>query len=67
VYALGGQKGQSLIQVVIALAISCIIFMGMASIQARESLENRALAEKLGALDLFRTTSQYLANSATCS
>jgi hypothetical protein len=64
---LKNQGGQSIIQVMMAAVIMGILFIAMASMQSNQVRENRALSEKLGALDLQKTLSSALADGTVCS
>ena len=64
---LKNRNGQGLVQAIIAGAIMSIIVLAMISMQSSQAKENRALAEKLAALDLQRFVTATLANSSACS
>jgi hypothetical protein len=61
------RRGQSLVQVLVSVAIAGILLMVMVSMQSLQGNENRALAEKLAANDLARVITSILSNSASCS
>ncbi|MGZ3723432.1 MAG: tail fiber domain-containing protein [Bdellovibrionales bacterium] len=63
---LKGQRGQSIIQVMVASAIMGILMTAIVSVQSSQSQENRALGEKMGALDLQRSITVALADGAVC-
>ncbi|MNK75718.1 hypothetical protein D3C87_952630 [compost metagenome] len=61
------QRGQTLVNALVGLAITAILSVTIASIMAMQSKENRALGEKLASLDLQRTVISTLANSNACN
>lgn len=63
---LRNQRGQSLIQVMVAAGVGAIVMLAFASTQANQARENRALAEKLGALEVFRVASLNLTTATVC-
>jgi hypothetical protein len=62
-----GHSGQSIVQVLVASAIMGIILAAMVSMQVNQNRETRALTEKLSALDLQRTLTEWLSNTSTCN
>lgn len=64
---LQNQKGQSIVQVLVSIAIMGILLVAMTSMQTTMSRENRALSEKLAALDLERVVTQSLAHTSVCT
>jgi type II secretory pathway pseudopilin PulG len=65
--SLKNQRGQSLVQVLISVAIMGILMAAMATMQTSQQRENRALSEKLSALDLQRSMSSALASGTVCT
>jgi hypothetical protein len=61
-----GQRGQSLVQVLVIVGVLGTLMAAMASMMAHQHRENRALGEKLAANDLKRVVSTVLAASG-CS
>lgn len=61
------QRGQSLVQVMVASAIMGVVIMAIVSTQTSMTHENRSLTEKLSALDLNRVITGLIANSAVCN
>jgi hypothetical protein len=60
-------RGQSLIQVLVALAVAGIIIGIIVSIETIQANENRALTEKIAANDLARVITSVLSNGPACS
>lgn len=60
-------RGQLLVQVIIAGGIAMIIFIAMLAMQTSQSKENKALSEKLGSLDAGRIITGTISNSANCT
>lgn len=58
------ERGQSLVQVLISVAIMGVIMTAMTAMQASQSNESRALTEKLSALELTRATTSSVATAA---
>jgi len=50
--SVSNSRGQSIVQVLVALGISTILLMAVATMQTNQSRENRALSEKMAANDL---------------
>lgn len=59
-------RGQTLIQALVAAAISAIVMMAMVTMQYNQQQENRALTEKLASLETQRITNAVLNNSEAC-
>ncbi len=57
-------KGQSLIQVLVTMAVMGIMMAGMMTIQNNQSREGRAAADRIAKLDTARVLSSYFADSA---
>jgi len=60
------QKGQSIIQVLIAIGLMSIVTAGFTMMISYQQRESKALTEKLAALDLQRTLSSTLTSGAVC-
>ena len=60
-------RGQSLIQAMITMAITAIIMSAMISMQVTQTQNNKALAERLAALDFSRSITSNLSNLAACN
>ncbi|MGZ3721884.1 MAG: type IV pilus modification PilV family protein, partial [Bdellovibrionales bacterium] len=65
--SLQNQRGQSLVQVLIAAGIMGIILMAMASMQTNQARENSALSQKMAALDMQKTLTNVLLDGAVCT
>jgi len=61
------QKGQSLVQVMVAATIMAIVMLSMMSLQANQAKENRAIVEKLGALDFQQELIRIFADGSLCT
>lgn len=61
------QKGQTLVNALIGIAITGVLSVTVASILAAQSRETRALGEKMASLDLQRTLISTLANASACN
>lgn len=61
------ERGQALIQIMIAGSIMSIIMAGMLTMMSLQNKENKALGEKLTALDLSRTITATLADPNACN
>lgn len=61
------QKGQSLVQVVVAAAIMAIIMLSMISLQANQAKESRAIIEKLAALDFQQELIRIFSDGTLCT
>lgn len=66
-FVLKNQRGQGLIQVIVAAAIMGIIMFSMMTAQIYQIKENKAIAEKLAAIDFQRTITQALSDPAACA
>ena len=64
---LSNSRGQSLIQVLIGVAIMGVIATGIASMQATQARESSALAEKISALDLARIVTATETDGQACT
>ncbi|MGE3759111.1 MAG: glycine-rich domain-containing protein [Pseudobdellovibrionaceae bacterium] len=64
---LKNSQGQSLIQVLITMAIMGILMVVMISMQVSQTRENRAISEKLASMDLQRFVTQALTSPDICS
>lgn len=64
---INNQRGQSLIQVMVGVAIMGVVTAAMLSLQTMQSRENGALAEKLSALELARAITATEADSFACT
>jgi Tfp pilus assembly protein PilV len=60
-------SGQSLVSVLIAVAIAGIVVIAVASMMSVQQNETRALTEKLASLDFTRVVTSLLADSNSCS
>lgn len=65
-YFRGNSKGQSLVSVLISVAMMGIVVVGMASMFNYQNREARALSEKLGSTDLEKTLIASLADGSVC-
>jgi hypothetical protein len=61
------QRGQTLVNALMGIAIAGILSVTVASILATQARETRALGEKMASLDLQRTMISTLANSMACN
>lgn len=61
------QKGQTLVNALVGIAITGVMAVIVASILAMQAKEARALGEKMASLDLQRTVISTLANSTACN
>lgn len=59
--------GQSLVSVMIGMAVMGVSMLAFTSMLSGQQKETRALTEKLASLDFSRTITSILANPATCS
>ena len=59
-------SGQSLVQVMVGLAIASVMFAAFTTMTVNQNRETRGLTEKLAALDLQRTLTAMLGVSSTC-
>lgn len=63
----GNSRGQSLIQVLVSVAIMGVLLTAMTAMQTNQSRENQALAEKLGALEFQRLMTATLSTTDVCT
>lgn len=61
------QRGQSIIEVLITMGIMGVVILGVVSMQTNQNRENRALTEKLAALDFQSLMIRTLSNGAVCA
>ncbi len=64
---MSNQSGQSLVQVLVSVAITSIILMITITMLTTQAKESRALGEKLASMDYERFVISTLANPATCN
>jgi Tfp pilus assembly protein PilV len=61
------ERGQSLVQVIVATGIMAILMLALTSFQTYQFRENKALAETLASLDFTRVVTSLLANPSSCN
>lgn len=64
---LANQRGQSLIQLMISMAISGVVMMALITVTSTEAKQSAAMQQKLAALDLQRTLTAALQDGSICS
>jgi HAMP domain-containing protein len=64
---LKNERGQALVQVIVASGIMGILVLAMASMFSVQAKESRALVEKLAAADLYRSMNALLGNPSVCA
>lgn len=62
-----GQTGQSLVSVMVGMAVMGIAMMGFMSMMSSQQKETKALREKLASLELARLITVALANTSSCN
>lgn len=64
---LKNQRGQSLVQIIVAAGIMGVLVLAMTSMFSMQSKESRALLEKLASSDLYRNLNMVLGNPSVCA
>lgn len=66
-HVLNGERGQSLVQVLISAGIMSVLLAAFATMNVNQSREAAALAQKMGATDLQNAMATALANGQVCN